>query len=55
MTALLHRFLRYIAYDTRSNPDSLMRPSTAGQTVLLKTGIIRDVTKKTMEQCCHKI
>ena len=36
MTALLHRFLRYIAYDTRSNPDSLMRPSTAGQTVLLK-------------------
>jgi tripeptide aminopeptidase len=36
MNPLLERFLRYIAYDTQSDPDATTRPSTAKQLVLLK-------------------
>ncbi len=36
----MERFLRYVAIDTRSDPASGARPSTAGQTVLL--GVLAD-------------
>ena len=36
METLLDRFLRYIAYDTASNPESQSQPSTNKQFVLLE-------------------
>ena len=36
MNTLLERFLRYIACDTQSDPESATKPSTAGQSALLK-------------------
>ncbi|MDR3181032.1 MAG: peptidase T [Prevotellaceae bacterium] len=36
MNAILERFLRYIAYDTQSDSDSVAKPSTAGQLALLE-------------------
>jgi tripeptide aminopeptidase len=35
MNILLERFLRYITYDTQSDPESAAQPSTAGQLALL--------------------
>ena len=36
MENILDRFLRYVAVDTQSDPDSESQPSSAKQTVLLK-------------------
>jgi tripeptide aminopeptidase len=36
MNTILERFLRYIACDTQSNPESATQPSTVGQRVLLE-------------------
>ncbi len=36
MSTLLQRFLRYVAFDTQSDPDCLSRPSTPGQSALLQ-------------------
>ncbi|MDR0692570.1 MAG: peptidase T [Prevotellaceae bacterium] len=36
MNILLERFLRYIACDTQSDPESAAKPSTAGQSALLE-------------------
>jgi len=36
MTTVLDRFLRYVAYDTQSDPESKTYPSTGKQLVLLR-------------------